>query len=88
MYDIGREPPLDPPEEYYITADCGHECYYGETVYSWDEKHICEDCFMDKVQELTASELAYLLNVDTFEVKTPREYRADYAERREPDYDF
>lgn len=62
------EPRLEPPEERYITAECGHECYAGEKLYVWEGKNLCPDCFMDKVRELNIDELAELLEVETVSI--------------------
>ena len=73
------EPRRDPPEDYYITADCGHEVYEGENLFEWDrydpktKTHkrilICPDCFDDRFAEFTREEKAALLGLSYSEVK-------------------
>lgn len=63
-----KEPAIEPPEEKYITASCGHECYHGEKLYMWENESLCPDCFLDKVRELSIDELAELLEVETVNI--------------------
>jgi hypothetical protein len=64
------EPMTEPPDDgVYITADCGHEVYAGETYVYWknaraDTVTLCPDCFWDRVRELTIQEAALLLGCD------------------------
>lgn len=48
-YDIGHEPPLEPPEgtPKYWCGDCGEPIYEGEFYYDIDDKIICEKCIDD-----------------------------------------
>ncbi len=64
------EPRLAPrDEDVYITADCGHEVYEGETYVFWKNARgvtvsLCPDCFWDRVRELTIQEAATLFGCD------------------------
>lgn len=71
MYKVftSVEPPVDPPEDYYVTADCGHEVFEGENMYVFDGKTYCPDCLRDIVNDLTTEEIAALLRADYVEVK-------------------
>lgn len=62
------EPPIDPPDVFYITADCGHEVYSGEHLIEWEGKTLCPDCFWDKVKEMTIDEIAGMLDCRVTEV--------------------
>ena len=42
-------------------AECGAEMEPWETVYSWENGWLCEDCFDGKVNALSRSELADML---------------------------
>ena len=42
-------------------AECGAEMEPWETVYSWENGWLCEDCFDGKVNALSRSELAGML---------------------------
>lgn len=61
---IYTEPPVEPPEDYYITADCGHEVYDGEETFDWDGKTICPDCLHNKRVEQTDTEWADDIGVE------------------------
>ena len=74
FYDM-PEPSIEPPEDFYITADCGHEVYEGELLLEWENKNICPDCFKDKAGELSIEELAELLRCDFSVVKRPTHVR-------------
>lgn len=56
------EPSLTPPDDFYTTADCGHEVYDGEVLIEWSDtkgpKTLCPDCFRDKLTEMSILELA------------------------------
>lgn len=69
------EPDTDPPEDFYVEADCGHEVYEGETLYTWDDETLCPDCMRDKIDEMELYELAALLGCDftTVERRNRRE---------------
>jgi hypothetical protein len=43
------EPPTEPPDEKYITANCGHEVWEHESTFNFNGKDICPDCFRDEV---------------------------------------
>lgn len=69
MFDFKiPEPDVEPAEERYVTAECGHECYAGEKLYMWENESLCPDCFLDKVRELSIDELAELLEVETVNI--------------------
>ena len=42
-------------------AECGAEMEPWDTVYSWENGWLCEDCFDGKVNALSRSELADML---------------------------
>ena len=42
-------------------AECGVEMEPWETVFSWENGWLCEDCFDGKVNALSRSELADML---------------------------
>ena len=53
---------LEPSEEFYIEAGCGHEVYEGEELYEWaGGLTLCPDCMEEKFDELTLHEKAELL---------------------------
>ena len=53
---------LEPPEEFYIEAGCGHEVYEGEELYEWaGGLTLCPDCMEEKFDDLTLHEKAELL---------------------------
>lgn len=52
------EPRIDPPETPYITGGCGHEIYNGEYAFEWEGRLICEDCYREKLNELTLTQIA------------------------------
>ena len=62
------ESSLTPPEEFYISADCGHEVYDGEVMIKWPDvrrvKTLCPDCFRDKLGEMSTQELAVHFGCD------------------------
>ena len=62
------EPPIEPPEEHYVTAGCGCEVYEGEHLFCWEGKTHCPDCFEGKIREMSLEELALLLGSDYEEV--------------------
>ena len=55
------EPPIDPPEERYDIAGCGHEIYDGESPWEWDGGTLCPECLGEKFDDLTLEEKAALL---------------------------
>jgi hypothetical protein len=55
------EPPLNPPEPECVTADCGHEVYDGEDIYSFERETLCPDCMEERFNELSTREKAELL---------------------------
>ena len=59
------EPAVLPPEEEYISADCGHEVYIGEKIYTWEQGTVCPDCLEDRIRELRTDELAVLLGCES-----------------------
>ncbi len=72
-YYFGFEPPLEPPEGNYYTADgCGHDIYEGEHAYEYECKVYCTDCLRDKILELGTDELADLLGIERVEVEWKR----------------
>lgn len=66
------EPPIDPPEPYYITDDNGCEVYAGETIYTFDGRLLCPDCLREVINDLTTDEIAALLQADGKEVVEPK----------------
>jgi hypothetical protein len=67
MFD--PEPRLDPPEDFYIMADCGSEVYTGEMLAYWrdDSGRIISvdvDYLNDRWDELTPQEKADLFGCD------------------------
>lgn len=50
------EQDTEPPEDFYITADCGHEVYQGQGKIEYEGKYICPDCFTTKVLRLLNDE--------------------------------
>jgi hypothetical protein len=63
------EPPADPPaDDYTIAGGCGHEVYEGETLVEWHDGRkyvlLCEECFRDKLAEMTTPELARAFGCD------------------------
>lgn len=63
------EPPIDPPEDRSVTADCGHEVYEGENLFEWEGgRTLCPDCMEEKFDELTLPEKAALLGCNFKEV--------------------
>lgn len=62
------EPSVDPPEDFYMIADCGHEVYEGEHLIEWQGKQICPDCFKEDILDLPVWELAALLGASSVEV--------------------
>jgi len=78
------EPRLDPPEPFFIVADCGCEVYEGENLFEWDKYdpktkehktiHICPDCFDAKFEEFTREEKAELLGLEYTEVRRVRHF--------------
>ena len=69
MSILWPELPVDPPEEKYITADCGCEVYDGENIYTWECKRLCPDCMKQKIAEMRLEELAALLGCTWREVR-------------------
>lgn len=50
---------------------CGGEVYADETMYVWEGKRICSDCFRGVVKsrvEMAPTEVAFALDVDTVTV--------------------
>lgn len=68
------EQDTEPPEDFYITADCGHEVYQGEILYEWDNKYICPDCMEEKLAALSLPEQAAMMGVEFTTVKRRRRY--------------
>lgn len=80
MYYNGiPEPPIEPPEDFFVEADCGHEVYDGDYLYEWEGRQLCGDCFREKVEEMTNQELALLLDTDYSMVRSPQELRREYG---------
>ena len=48
----------DPQEAPFITGNCGHEIYNGELAFEWEGRVLCEDCYRDKINELSITEIA------------------------------
>ena len=46
-------------------AECLCECDSAETLYKWMGVWICEDCFRDKITDLSWREIADYLDVET-----------------------
>lgn len=63
------EPSLDPPEEYYVYADCGHEVYKGELLREFNGKTWCPECFLDEIYSLSIEALDQLLDIDSVVVE-------------------
>jgi hypothetical protein len=62
MYIDVPEPRLEPPEEEYIIADCGHEIYEGESEYrDMRGRSYCEQCIRDRADSLDTYTLAVAL---------------------------
>ena len=55
--------------ERYIEADCGHECYDGELLYSYDGGWICPDCLAEVFDSLPLREKAELIGCDNMIVE-------------------
>ncbi|MDR0916622.1 MAG: hypothetical protein LBN02_05475 [Oscillospiraceae bacterium] len=56
------EPPLEPPEPHYVVAQCGHEVYDGEYIFTLPSgETLCPDCFDEMANELCALEKARLM---------------------------
>ena len=50
----------------YICPYCGGEVYAGERIYAPDGSQVvCEECFCDYLNDLTAEEVSKLFNVDS-----------------------
>lgn len=68
---------IEPPEEFYVMADCGHEVYEGQSLFEWENEktrkieQLCPDCFKGKVDALTLEELADLMHCDHSKVLPP-----------------
>jgi hypothetical protein len=53
------EPSTEPQEEKYeVASGCGHEVYSGELLVEWYGKQLCEDCFRDRITDMSTEELA------------------------------
>jgi hypothetical protein len=64
---------IEPPEARFVTADCGHEVYLGETLYEWSGgETLCPDCVEDRFAELSTDEKAALLGCAGATVKDAR----------------
>lgn len=66
------ELPYEPKEDEYVIADCCHEVYEGESIYIYDGKAYCPDCwrgywyeFIEKWPE----DFAGMVNADTEKVE-------------------
>lgn len=60
---------MAPLEDNYCVADgCGHEVYEGGLLVEWHDgrkyAELCEECFRDRLSELTTVELARAFNCD------------------------
>ncbi len=66
------ELPLLPLEEEFLTADCGHEVYSGEKIYTWEQGTLCPDCLEDRIREMRTDELAVLLGCESAVVGTAK----------------
>lgn len=54
-----------------VCMRCAGEIYPGETVFVWEERRVCVDCFRAKVSALlneAPGEVAQMLGVETKEV--------------------
>lgn len=69
MSILRPELPVDPPEEKYITADCGCDVYDGERLFTLEGKKICPDCMKDMIHRMSLEKLAYLIGADIEEVR-------------------
>ena len=56
--------PEPPDDDFYITADCGHEVYEGDEIIEDNDsvRTQCVECFLDDIRKLTLSELADRFN--------------------------
>jgi hypothetical protein len=69
---------IEPPEPYFIMADCGHEVYEGEHLYVWEHgKTLCPDCMRDKVDAMGLDEWAALLGCEWSEVQHAHKKRCE-----------
>lgn len=65
MSIFNPEPSYEPPERDYITVECQHEIYEGETddyVFSFDDANgktvtACSECFREHLQDLINEEV-------------------------------
>ena len=68
-YRTMPEPRAEPPSDRYLVAGgCGHEVYEGELLIEWHDGRryvlLCEECFRDRLGELTTAELARVVGCD------------------------
>lgn len=63
------EPDTDPPEDFYVTAACGHEIYEGETLFEFEGNTYCPDCFREKIDDMELEELAAFLGCEFWRVR-------------------
>lgn len=60
---------LEPADQAYLTAACGHEVYPGENMFEWEDKTLCPDCLEDKFSELSIEEKADLMGCAYLQVR-------------------
>lgn len=61
---VQRRPPVSPEERFEI-ADCGHEVYSGESIFSDENgRRLCPDCVDDMFRRLSTGEKACLLGLE------------------------
>lgn len=58
------EPRVEPPEDYSVKADCGHDVFEDEDTFLWEGEWLCPDCFKDKIKALALTEVADIFGCD------------------------
>jgi hypothetical protein len=70
VYPPVPSPPLEPPEDGFIIADCGHEVYDGERMYELPGGDmLCPDCVEDRFLDMTTYDKARLLGCEATVVR-------------------
>ena len=55
----------------FVTDSAGHEIYLGQTVYYWQGRVMCLDCFQDEITDMLDNDpdgLAELVGADVYEI--------------------
>lgn len=60
---------VEPPEPSCVVADCGHEAYENEYLYTWENNTYCPDCMEDVIKQLPLWELVELLGGDAVQLQ-------------------